>query len=518
MKKSLLFMGLAAVAFASCSLAVDDDAASSAADRASKSKSSKKTSATVELSHPVIDGTETGPFGDISFKEIVSYAESSGIIDVNSNGKVYYISPDGNDKNDGTSEKPFKTFKTALSKLKAGDTLYVKTGSKISGTKYRYEAKYKGSGEEDIEVKQKKESGTADFNEQIQLKNLNGNEDNYITIASDPRNTESPVLSRLNASSGFAILTIKNSSYVRISGLHFSSSHGKNAGGIVVQGSSNNVHHVIVDNCEFSYIATPDPAEEDNTANGILLLGQAPKYSINNILIFNNKFHDMATGWSECISAPGNVENLNVIANDLNETGNIGIDVGGNYKYCSDASKDFTRYAYIANNTVRNEMSAYGDTAYGIYADGGQHIVIVNNVVEDCMGGFEVGAEEVPSSEKYSTNDVLIRGNKVSNNTSDKYKCKHVYTLQIGGYEKERGWVKNVKIVDNDISASCKTENPLIVFSKCDGITVEGNDFSASSKFKGCVFGYDFGKSSSKTKNVKIGENEYSSGLSKYDD
>ena len=73
------------------------------------------------------------------------------------------------------------------------------------------------------------------------------------------------------------------------------------------------------------------------------------------------------------------------------------------------------RYVYIAENDVSNCESPYGDTAYGIYADGGQHIQIEDNSVSSCSGGIEVGAEEAQLSESYATYDVLLRNNRVYN-------------------------------------------------------------------------------------------------------
>lgn len=41
---------------------------------------------------------------------------------------TYYIAPDGNDKNAGSKEKPWKTFAHALKQVKAGDTVLVRSG------------------------------------------------------------------------------------------------------------------------------------------------------------------------------------------------------------------------------------------------------------------------------------------------------------------------------------------------------------------------------------------------------
>lgn len=38
-------------------------------------------------------------------------------------GKIHYVSPDGNDLNPGTRESPFRTVSGAITHLKAGDTV-----------------------------------------------------------------------------------------------------------------------------------------------------------------------------------------------------------------------------------------------------------------------------------------------------------------------------------------------------------------------------------------------------------
>ncbi len=42
--------------------------------------------------------------------------------------KEYFLAPNGDDKNSGTIDKPFKSLKKAVSILKAGDTLNIRGG------------------------------------------------------------------------------------------------------------------------------------------------------------------------------------------------------------------------------------------------------------------------------------------------------------------------------------------------------------------------------------------------------
>lgn len=414
----------------------------------------------VNLSNPVVStGEESGPFGDASFVAAVnSIAES----DFSPSGDVFYISPNGSDLDDGSENAPFKTFSHAIKRLSAGNILYVKGGI---------------------------------YHQRIELpSSLKGGENSYITIAADPKNENPAVISGSSLVDDFRILTIDGASYVRISGLFFSGADGLFAAGILVNPASN---HIIVDNCIFSEITVPEPEKEDHVANGILCYGSSANDAIDNILLYGNSFSNMATGWGECVSVVGNCQNVNIIKNTIDGTGNIGIDVGGNYGYCPEPSLDFARCVYIAENDVSNCESPYGDTAYGIYADGGQHIQIEDNSVSSCSGGIEVGAEEAQLSESYATYDVLLRNNRVSNSEE----C----ALAIGGYEIDRGLVRDVKVVSNTFTDNANSEDgTIIALSKCKNISITDNTFTQSTgEFLGCLLYYSLSKAYSRNIELK---------------
>ncbi len=426
--------------------------------------SSSESGESTSLSNPVVStGEVSGPFGDASFVAVVnSIAES----DFSSSGDVFYISPNGSDSNDGSENSPFKTFSHAIKRLSAGDILYVKGGS---------------------------------YHQQIELPSeLKGDENSYITIAADPKNENPAVISGSNLVDDFRILTIDGASYVRISGLSFSEANGLYAAGIQINPASN---HIIVDNCSFSEITVPEPEKEDHVSNGILCYGSSATASIDNILLYGNSFSNMATGWGECVSVVGNCQNVNIIKNTIDGTGNIGIDVGGNYGYCPEPSLDFARYVYIAENDVSNCESSYGDTAYGIYADGGQHIQIEDNSVSSCSGGIEVGAEEAQRSESYATYDVLLRNNRVSNSEE----C----ALAIGGYEIDCGLVRDVKVVSNTFTDNANSEDgAIIALSKCKNVSITDNTFTQSTgEFLGCLLYYSLSRAYSR--NIELNDNTF---------
>lgn len=423
------------------------------------------------LKESVITENEFGPYGDKAFCSLINdFISNNQAVNNISGGNKYYISADAENEGNGTSSSPFKTFEQALKKLSAGDTLYIKSGT---------------------------------YDEQIEITSaLKGNANAYITIASDTENApENPVIiSGSGRENDFRLMTISGASYIRISGLTFADSDGQDAAGISIEASSN---HIIIDNCIFKNITVPEPAVEDHVANGILAYGNGKnaEQSINNLLIYKNSFTNLATGWGECISAVANCEFVNIINNILDTTGNIGIDVGGNYGYCPKKDLDFTRYAYIFGNTVKNCESAYGDTAYGIYSDGGQHIHIEGNTVENCSGGIEVGAEQVQKSKAYATFDVLIKNNIVSGSVE----C----ALSIGGYEENLGLVRAVKVTENTFKDNAdKDDGAIVSLSKCDKVIITGNTFiQSNNNYKGEVlYKEDFKRY---PKNITITDNNY---------
>lgn len=529
MKKYLCLVTLAVFAFAGCHFSFGDknspipsttDETTSDNTDASVPTKTETPVSTEEIiknldtnNTSVIDGKVSGPFGDSDFIQISKTAELTGNITVPSSGKTYYISPDGRDSNDGTREKPFKTFGKTLTKLKPGDTLYVMSGSnKTKIPVHKPTLKCLSKKEGDIKINDEQIDVEADFAENIFIKNMVGSADAYITIAAAPGH--SPVL----AVSSDAIVDITNSSYLRISGLNLWGSTGDGAEGIQFTSGykdKSNCNHIIIDNCDFKYINVRD---KNFNGHGISMHGGSEKYPINNILIYNNKFQYLLTGFSECVTAVGNCEYINIIENEIDYTCNIGIDIGGHYEDCKNekgslcTDKDFVRYAYVANNKVSNELSAYDATAYGIYVDGGQHIQIINNTVTDCTGAFEVGAEE--DCGDYPTADVLIKGNHVKNSVTDELLADRCHVFQIGGYDDETdGYVKDVRVEENDIYINAAISHAVFDFSKCQNVTIINNKFSATKSF---TDGYVFEEIDS-DKNIVIKDNDYN-GIPEYDD
>lgn len=384
-----------------------------------------------------------------------------------SNGTTYYISPTGDDdKNDGTQQKPFKTFSKALEEMFAGDTLIVMDGTYMASTE---------------------DARDEDSDNAVEL-SKSGNASAFITIKAQHRG-EAVISGFTNAQKSDYALMYINGSYIMIDGLVFSNLEVKNGGkGIELE---NGAHHVTVANCEFTKIKTASHVTKESkynedlqyTANAIIAYADSNSKPITNILIYNNSCYDMETGWGECISLTENCQYISIIENYIDSTENIGIDVGGNYVTDLAADKRFTRYAYIAHNTVINESTAdtYGDTCYGIYSDGGQHIQIIGNKVANCMGGIEAGAEEV--NEGYPTADITISGNEIID-------CKEKY-FSCGGWKTDLGWVKNVVFTGNTCTANTKGDC-MVNLSKCDNVEIKENTFRKSGNFEIDTFNLEF--------------------------
>ncbi len=374
-----------------------------------------------EFTTPVLDGILTGYMGDITSPNVPC------------SGNTYYISASASSEGSGTSSSPFKTFDVAKSVLQPGDTLIIQ--------------------------------GTFTNPERIKLTSIHGNASNYITI----KGASGAELSGANITANDnKILKIEDCSYLKVEGLTFKDHENtKNGGGGI--GVYPPANHIVINNCTFTNLKTTHPTDH-GTTNGIIVYGNSTSSTINNIFISNNSFSDMATGWAECLTVTANVEYVNLIHNTIDTTGNIGIDVGGNYKYCKDPSKDFARYIYIYDNTVINCVSPNA-TAGSIYCDGGQHIIIRGNSLYDGETGFSTGAEQVPISENYSTGDILIEDNYVENFHHGVWHC--------GGYQANLGWVQNVRFTNNTgKNTGFGRHQAVIVFNKCRNIDFSGNTFT----------------------------------------
>ncbi len=388
------------------------------------------------VSSSIIDeygsGKNASGFGDLK-------AESA----VSGTGTTYVVGNSG-DKKDENGYFSSEILVDAIKRLVPGDTLVLKDGD------------YAGC---------------------LELKGLNGNSSNYITVKAE--NSRKAVLHGITSDSGKAVIKMKNCSYVNVDGLKLCDAIAKKSSkGIHITPST---HHVAITGCEFTNIRTTAPTDK-GSAHGICIWGDDGDNSIHDVLVKNNKFHDMETGWSECITVTGNSEKINIIGNTLSDTGNIGIDVGGNYGYCPDPFMDFARFVYIAGNSFSGCVSPNA-MADAIYLDGGQHIIIENNTIASGQSGISINSEQVVSRKECFPGDVVIRNNTIKNTTHRAFGCG------VGSVERKAA-VMHVLFtgntcVDNGTRSSGVTA---LVFTICKDVKVVGNTFESTDYKKNGVY------------------------------
>ncbi|MBR0426906.1 MAG: Ig-like domain-containing protein [Clostridia bacterium] len=346
--------------------------------------------------------------------------------------KVLYVSKNGSDSNAGTSSNaPLKTISKGLSKVSAGYTLLIN-----SGTYY----------ENGLTLSKK---GTSSAPIKIIS---NGN---VVIDGSEKKR----------------ILKINNSENIIIEGITFQNLNADDAKGILIEPSAKNI---VIRNCKFNNIKTKHPKSEDDGASAIFINGESST-AIDGITIKNCSLTNIGAGYSEAISVDGNCTNISIVGVSVTYTnglkGNIGICICGNYGTCSNKSLDRPRNVTISNCYVSNCKSPYDPgSAYGIYVDGGANVTISNNTVENCEGGIEIGAEEKNSKLTYETENIRVQNNTIKN-------CG--IGAQIGGWD-GKAIVYNV-LFDNNTLLNCgHNGGKAIEFSKCKKVTISNCKFDTN--------------------------------------
>ncbi|MFC4619559.1 DUF1565 domain-containing protein [Camelliibacillus cellulosilyticus] len=314
-----------------------------------------------------------------------------------------YVSPNGNDHNDGTKTKPFRTLSHAAKMAVAGTTVLIRAGT----YKETLDVRHSGTSKKPITFRNYR-------NEKVVI--------NGEAVADKKYET--------------SLIRIHNKKYITIRGLTIEnlsvSTEEATAMGIYVSGASS---HITLKNNHVRNIKTT--ADEGN-AHGIAVYGTG---SMKAIKIEGNTVERLTLGASEAVVLNGNIDGFTIAGNVVRDNNNIGIDLIG-YEGTADRY-DYVRNGIVENNTVYRNSSygnpAYGDdySAGGIYIDGGKSIKIKNNIVHNNDIGIEATSEH---KEKYAEN-IQITGNKVYQNA---------YTgISIGGYDKERGGTINSVIAHN---------------------------------------------------------------------
>ena len=334
-----------------------------------------------------------------------------------------YVSNSGSDvlpRASVTQLLPWKTIQHAASSAVAGDTVYIRAGN------YPEQVKVGVSG-----------TSTA----QIVFRNYPG---------------ENPTMdetSQTVSGSNGSLIAIVNHSYITIQGLTLQNWTTTNSSflpvGIEVTGAcvgiqirGNVLHHIWQSNTS------------GGDAHGVRVYGSNAT-AISQFVMDGNQIYDMRTGSSEVVSINGNVTDFKITNNIIHDVNNIGIDlIGFENTYSGTAnppaSVDRARNGVVADNTIYNVDSRYnpayngdfttggGDAAAdGLYADGGQSIVIERNFVYACNYGVELASEHSNGS----ADTITLRDNII-------HHC-HLAGLAMGGYSSTKGTAVNCLIANN---------------------------------------------------------------------
>ena len=332
------------------------------------------------------------------------------------------VSANGNDRNPGTREEPWKTLGHACPQLVAGDTLIVLAG---------------------------------EYRERIVVHSSGSSEHGYITIQGEP----GAVISGQGVK-GKNLVQIENKSYVKIIGLELTkNTNVRDGSGIRVTGHGS---HIELRNNRIHEVRGKD-------AMGITVYGSDSARPIENLVIDGNEIYDCDPAKSEALTLNGNVSNFEVTNNRVHDMNNIGIDfIGGEDGMVKDRTK-VTRNGLCKGNKVWRCRARYeGGFAAGIYVDGGRDIVIENNVVTECDLGVEVGAENKGTV----VSGIVVRNNFIFRNDKT--------GIVFGGFEQTAGRVQKCKFVNNTCFQNDmhkKTHNGELWIQWASDNEVSGNSF-----------------------------------------
>lgn len=302
-----------------------------------------------------------------------------------------YISPMGDDANPGTQALPWKTIQRAGDVLAPGETAFIAEGV---------------------------------YNEKIDI-GVSGNEtDGPVTFKA----TGKAVISGRGIA-GANLIVVENKSYVNIIGLELQDlEKTRDGSGIRIEGSGTKIE---LRNNKIHDIRGKD-------AMGITVYGTSPVRSISNIIIDGNEIYDCEPAQSETLVLNGNVEKFEVTNNYIHDVNNIGIDFIGGETWIVPSADKVARDGICKGNRIERVKANYGDGyAAGIYVDGGQNIVIEENIITGCNLGIEVGAENKDAI----AFGINVRNNIIFNNEKA--------GLVVGGFSKKSGRVRDCKFEGN---------------------------------------------------------------------
>ncbi|WP_206098684.1 right-handed parallel beta-helix repeat-containing protein [Paenibacillus silvae] len=336
---------------------------------------------------------------------------------------IYYISPQGNDKNPGTIQSPWKSIQYAADHAAPGSTIYLRQG--VYAQKVKITRSGLSAGRPTLLTSYPGEKAVLD-GEGLPVRGVEG------------------------------MIELEHVSYVTIQNIEirrFSTTlRGQVPVGIYVHGAGENVQ--LLGN-KIHGIASRAKPEGDNLqgrdAHGIAIYGTEHPQALRNIIIKDNELYDLVLGSSESLAVNGNVDTFGILNNRIHDNDNIGIDLIGFEGISEDDTYDQARNGIVRGNTIYNITSSrnpsYGlplpnnsNAAGGIYVDGGKdHIIDQNKVYRNDIG-IEIASEHAGRS----TSNITVRDNLIYAN--------RLTGIAMGGYDNNRGATMNSTIMYNTIA------------------------------------------------------------------
>ncbi|HRO43964.1 MAG TPA: T9SS type A sorting domain-containing protein [Flavipsychrobacter sp.] len=215
------------------------------------------------------------------------------------------------------------------------------------------------------------------------------------------------------------LLQISNTNDVFVSGFVFKNLIGDFSIGVAITGSGRNI---TVRNCLITNIGwtgnnlTAIPTNSNN-ANGVLIYGETAT-ALSQINILEDTITNCALGFSEALTAVGNVDTFTIARNFIYANSNIGIDIAGSKSWTTTPSSvNYARNGMILNNTVFRCMSPVGASA-GIYLDGAYNCLVESNTVFENAVGISIGQESPLSTGAKPCSKNKIVNNKIFHNAA----------------------------------------------------------------------------------------------------
>lgn len=337
-------------------------------------------------------------------------------------GAVYYISPKGDDRNQGTIDSPWKTLQHAADHVKPGSTVYVREGV---------------------------------YRQKLHITRGGSEAEGAVVFSGYPNETAVIDGEGLSVDEMEGLVEIDNTSYVTIRQLEIrnytTSTNGEVPVGIYIHGAGKSISLLENRIHDIANTAMPEGSElAGKDAHGIAVYGTNAREALRDLTIDGNELYNLVLGSSESLAVNGNVDTFAITNNRIHDNDNIGIDLIGFEGIAGNEAVDQARNGTVKGNTVynisTNDNPSYGTvlpndshSAGGIYVDGGRNILIEQNRVYDNDIGIELASEHAG----HVTSGITVKDNLIYRN--------RLTGIAMGGYDEDRGGTANSTIISNTL-------------------------------------------------------------------